>query len=238
MTVIKILITAGCAVLLTALFMFSPFFHFTDISVEGNFQIETDEILYRAGLDAETNFFLFNTRRARRYIKENHFIEHVQFVRTFPDTIEILVQERFLSGFIEYLEGTFLYIDENGRLLQVRSYARQDLPRITGLQPAQVHLGQQLEVDDPAAFTTVMIYAKLLNRHGLMDIISHIDISDTENIRIRLYNIEVYLGNTDNAHEKILTLREIVNEWPVVSNARGFLDLREPGTEFIFRNLT
>ena len=217
---------------------FSPFFHFATITVTGNQQIEDSEILSRAGLDSPTNFFLFRPRQARESVMGNHYIDQVSFRRTFPDTLEVTVKERFLSGYIEYLEGMFLYIDENGRVLEVRSYMAEKLPVITGLCFSSVHLGKILEVDNPEAFSTVVTLARLLNRHELAGTVSQIDVSDPDNTRLRLYNIEVYLGDTSGAHEKILTLREIVNVWPVVRDARGFLDLRELDSAYIFRNLT
>ena len=216
----------------------SPLFHITEVIVSGNLQIEAEEIITRAGLDGSANILLFNQRRAGKSIMENHFVDFVSFQRTLPGSLEITVQERFLSGFIEYLEGMFLYIDENGRVISVRSYMKEDLPIITGLRFSQVHLGQILEVDNPAAFGTVVTYAQLINRHELSGIISQIDVSDPDNTRLRLHNIKVYLGDTRGANEKILTLREIVNEWPAVSDARGFLDMRELSREYIFRNLT
>ena len=220
------------------IFAFSPFFYFEDITVTGNIQIDTEEILYRANLETGTNFFLFNPRRARRHIMENLFVDSVNFNRTFPDNLEITVRERFLSGYIEYLEGMFLYIDENGRVLEVRMYMAEELPIITGLRLSQVHLGELLEVDNPAAFAAVVTYARLLNYHNLVESVSQLDVSDPNNTRLRLYNIEVYLGDTREANEKILTLRAIVDEWPVVRDARGFLDLRELDSQYIFRNLT
>ena len=220
------------------LFMLSPFFYFTDITVTGNLQISEKEILNRAGLDQYVNFFLFNPHTVRRNIMKNHYIDQIDFNRTLPGTLEITVTERFLSGYIEYLGGMFLYMDENGRVLEVRSYMKKKLPIITGLYFSRVHLGQPLEVDNPLAFSTAATYAQLLNRHGLIDIISQVDVSDPTNTRVRLYNIEVYLGDTRNANEKIMTLREIVNEWPVLRYARGFLDLRELSSEYVFRNLT
>ena len=223
---------------ISILFMLSPIFHFTDITVSGNGQIEKEEILSRAGLDRSVNFFLFGSARARKYIKENPYIDLVNFRRTFPNTLEITVRERFLSGYIEYLEGMFLYIDENGRVLEVRSYMKKKLPIITGLRFSHVHVGQLLEVDNPDAFGTVVTFAQLLNRHELTGVISQIDVSDPSNTRLRLYNIEVYLGDTNHANEKILTLREIVDVWPVVRDVPGFLDLREPSQEYIFRILT
>ena len=168
----------------------------------------------------------------------NHYIDHVRFDRSLPGSIEITVYERFLSGFVEYIGGMFLYICENGRVLEVRSYMAEDLPIIMGLQFSHVHLGEPLMVDNVDAFGTVTALAQLLNRNGLMETISWIDVSDPANTRLRLYNIEVYLGDIRGSHEKISTLREIVNEWPVVRDARGFLDLRELDSEYIFRNLT
>jgi len=219
-------------------FMLSPVFNFEEISVSGNLQIYNDEILERAGLDGAVNFFMFSPRRARQQVMENHFIDQVVFRRVFPNELEITVWERFLSGYIEYLEGMFLYIDENGRVIEVRSYKTEDLPVVTGLRFTHMQIGEILEVDNPAAFSTVVTFAQLLNRHDLTGVISQIDVSDPNNTRIRVYNMEVYLGDTSNAHEKISTLREIVNEWPGAREVRGFLDLREPSAQYIFRILT
>ena len=218
--------------------MFSPIFHFEEITVTGNIQIDESEILARAGLDQPTNFFLFSPERARTQIKDNPYIDQVYFRRRFPVGLEITVRERFLSGYIQYLEGMFLYMDENGRVLEVRSYMREALPIITGLRFSHVHVGQILDVDNPAAFSTVVTFGQLINRHDLAGVVSQIDVSDPNNTRLRIYNIEVYLGDTFHAHEKILTLREIVDVWPVVRDVSGFLDLREPGSEYVFRILT
>jgi len=234
----KVALILSVFLFVSVLFMFSPVFHLVDVTVTGNTQVDQSEIIERAGLGQPTNFFLFGLDRARRYIMENPYIDQVNFNRSFPDGLEIVVRERFLSGYIEYLEGMFLYIDEHGRVLEVRSYMREELPIITGLRFSHVHVGQILEVDNPAAFSTVVTYAQLLNRHNLAGVISRMDVSDPGNTRLRLYNIEVYLGDTSHAHEKILTLREIFDVWPVVRDVSGFLDLREPGSEYIFRILT
>ncbi|MCL2016814.1 MAG: FtsQ-type POTRA domain-containing protein [Defluviitaleaceae bacterium] len=218
--------------------MLSPFFYMTDITVTGNLQIETAEILQRAGLTENTNIFLFNPMRARSAIMENFFIDQVAFTRSLPGTMEIAIQERFLSGYIEYIGGIFVFIDENGRAIETRSYMPDELPIIIGLRFSQMHLGQFLEVENPEAFNTVVIYSQLLNRHQLTDTVQQIDVSDPTNVRLRIYNIEVQLGDTTNANDKILTLREIINEWPMIREVRGFLDIQQIGTQYIFRSLT
>jgi len=225
------------AIFLTAgiLFIFSPLFNFRYISVSGNFQIETDEILERAELTESTNFFLFSPRRAGTLVKENLYIEQIIFNRTFPNILDIRVQERFLSGFVEHINGMFLYVDENGRVLEVRSYKSEDLPIITGLRFSQFHLGQVLDVDNPEAFGSVVTYSRLLNRYNLVEVVTQLDVSDPDNVRLRLFDIEVYLGDVTNAQKKILTLREIVDVWPLVQDIRGFLDLRESGNDHILR---
>lgn len=214
--------------------MASPFFNFTDITVTGNIKIESEDILTRARLNYPTNFFLFNPNQVRQNIMENHYIDQVTFRRVFPNTLAIAVYERRLSGYIKFLEDVYLYIDEQGRVLDVRPYRGEDLPVIEGLRFSQFHLGQPLEVDNPDTFNTVVTYAQSLNQHRISDIVSHMDVSDPSNTRIRIYNIEVHLGDTQNAHEKILTLREITQRWPDFRVERGILDLREIASQYIF----
>jgi len=235
----KSLIITAAIIIFGVLFLISPYFNFVEVTVVGNYQISTEEILERSGLNRTANFFLFNTRRAGYDIMENHYIDQVIFNRTFPGYLEVIIRERFISGYIEFQEGMFLYIDENGRAIEVRSYMEDELPIISGLRFTQVHMGEILEVENPEAFNTVVVFARLLNQHGLAGIISQLDVSDVNNTRIRLYNIEVNFGDTQNAQEKVLTLREIVDVWPAVRDAIGFLDLRNPGSEqILFRNLT
>ncbi|MCL2399208.1 MAG: FtsQ-type POTRA domain-containing protein [Defluviitaleaceae bacterium] len=229
---IALLISATLSSLI--LFMFSPFFNFTNITVTGNVQIETEEILTRAKLDYSTNFFLFSPNQVRQNIMENHYIDRVMFRRVFPNTLIITIQERFLSGYIKFLEGVYLYIDEQGRVLDVRPYRGEDLPIITGLRFSQFHLGQPLEVDYPDTFNTVVIYAQLLNQHNLVEYVSQMDVSNPSNTRIRIYNIEVQLGDTQNAHEKILTLKEIIQVWSDFRIERGVLSLQEIAHQYIF----
>jgi len=224
-------------VFIIVLIVFSPLFNFVYISVHGNFQISSEEILERAGLTDSGNFFLFAPNRAEKDIMQNPYIDQVVFTRTFPDTLEIRVIERFLSGFIEHVDGMFLYVDEFGRVIEVRSYKSEELPIITGLRFSSFHLGELLPVNNPDAFNAVVVYAQLLNRHGLVDRISQLDVSDPNNIRLRIYSIEVYLGDTRNAHEKISILDGILDVWYPAPYTPGFLDLREPGRDHIFRIL-
>ncbi|MCL1998603.1 MAG: FtsQ-type POTRA domain-containing protein [Turicibacter sp.] len=219
-----------------AMFVFSPHFWLYDISVQGNLQIDAETIIELADI-GETNFFLFRPAATRRNIIENHFIEEVNFVRTLPTSLQITVRERFLSGYIEYLDGLFLYIDENGRILDIRSYMDEEKPIITGLRFSQVHLGELLSVENPNAFAPAVAYTALINRHNIHGV-SQIDVSDHNNVRLRLYNIEVQLGDLTGANEKILTLREIVEEWPTIRQVRGFLDLSTLGSTYVFRILT
>jgi len=234
----KVVLTI-CLVTLTAVMsMLSPFFQITEIIVRGNEQVTEDEILSRAGLYRPTNIFLFGENQVRRGIIGNLYIESVDFQRNLPGTLTITVQERFVTGYVEYMEGRFLHIDENGRVLSVSASRSGDFPIITGLSFSNVRLGEILDVENPEAFRNMVIYAQLLHANGLSDVVTQLDVSDVQNTRMRLYSVDVHLGDTRHAADKIAALNSIINTWPMIKESRGILYMRERAQDYIFRHLT
>jgi len=181
---------------------------------------------------------LFGENQVRQGIAENFYIDTVDFQRILPGTLIITVQERFVTGYVEYMEGRFLHIDEHGRVLSIAASRSADFPIITGLRFSNVRLGEVLDVENPEAFRNMVIYAQLLHINGLSDIVSQLDVSDVQNTRIRLYNVDVQLGDTRHANYKIAALGSIIEEWPAIKESRGTLYMRERSHEYIFRQLT
>ena len=227
------------AVLLAAILfiLFSPLFALRELRVEGNQRISEAEILHITGLYTNPNFFTFNTRQARSRLLENVYIDYVTFLRIPPNRITVTTGERFLSGYIQLMEHQYLYIDEQGRVLELRAYRAYPLPIIAGLHFPHFHLGEILQVENPEVFRIIATYTRLLHYHQIAQEV-RMYVSDPTNIRMRLDNMEVYLGDTQDANEKILTLSTILQTWTAAGEAKGFLDLRNPGRHAVFRALT
>jgi len=232
-----LLVCALCLITFVLLiFMFSPYFSISEIHITGNQRVSEEEILARLEIDRGTHLLLFNTRAASERILENNFIGYANFERVLPGRLQVHITERRLTAYAEQAGG-FIFLDDNGRVLDVRSYMTDSLPILDGLQFTRFALGEILEVPDPEAFNVIVQYAQLLNHHGLIERVSHINVADATNIRINIANIEFNVGGITDADEKIRTIAAVLYEMPNVGQIPGFMDLRDRHTDYFFEIL-
>jgi hypothetical protein len=224
-------------ILLTAvsLFLYSPYFNINKITVEGLESVMEEEILTRAGVNGKTNLFFFNENKARAGIMENLYIDSAVFKKDYPKSLHITVGERHLTGYIEYLSGRYLYTDENGRVIEINSFIKDDLPVIVGLKFDKVRLGEMLEVENADAFKTVVRYSRLLEKYKINDRVFKIDVSDTDNTRIFLYRIEFNVGGDLDADYKIRTILEMIENLPNADLIQGYVDMRTTKKQYFLK---
>jgi hypothetical protein len=208
------------------IFLFSPYFSISEIYIIGNSRVSEEEIRSRLGVSPGTHLLLFNTRTAGERVRENHFVGGVQFERVLPGRLRVYVSERRLTSYVEHTGG-FLFLDDYGRVLDVRAYITDSLPVLEGLNFSGFRLGEILEVPDPIAFNVIVQYAQLLNHHGLIFRVSHINVADPANIRINIENIEFNVGGITDADWKIRAIAEIVDNMPNLGLIPWIADLRE-----------
>ncbi|MCL2364139.1 MAG: FtsQ-type POTRA domain-containing protein [Defluviitaleaceae bacterium] len=221
------------------MFLISPFFGADEIIIVGNINVSQTEIEDRLDLVIGDNILLFNTAAARARIMENLYIDSVAFTRELPGRITVTVRERRLVAYIEHSPGSFLFIDENGRVLEVRSSFAEPLPVVTGLSFNSFQLGEILDVPNRAAFNIIAQYASALQRQGLAEAVTHIDVSDIFNTRIIFPNLIFEVGDdAHNAYEKMRIIAAVLSELPATPSYRGIFDLRVIDSEYILSIIT
>lgn len=227
---------AVCAVtLVVLLFLFSPYFYVTDVHIVGNSRVSDEEIAARLEIDGSTHMLLYNTRAARRRLMENMYVGDVEFERIMPGRINVTITERRLTAYFEHMPGSFLFLDDHGRVLEVNTFFTEPLPVLEGLRFTSFRLGEILEVPDVAAFSVVVQYAQLLNHHGLIDRVSHMNVADSANIHIIIdRNMVFNVGGISNADEKVRTIIAILDTFPDAGRIPGFIDLREIAPQYFF----
>ena len=232
----KFLIAAACLFILavfTLVFLASPMFHVTQVVINGNFRTPETEIVGRLQVHPTTNLVFFNTRAARARLMENFFIGDVIFRREMPNILHVTIDERRLMGYVEHL-GFYLYLDDFGRVLDIRRYMVDPRPLLVGLQIRSFQKGELIDVPDTVALHAVVHYSLLLYYHGLIDRVTHMDVSDTNNIRILVNYWEFNVGGVVRADEKLRTMMAMLEAMPDEDMMRGFTDLRNLGTHIFF----
>jgi len=227
------MIIGGIALFLV-LILVSPIFFIQDIIIEGNLHVSDADIRSRLGLSASSNILLFNSDAARTRVMGNVYIADVRFRRDLPGRLHVTVLERRLSAYVEHMPGSFLFLDDQGRVLEVRSHLPEPLPILEGLNFTRFQVGEILEVPDSVDFAKIVHYTQLLIAHGIINRVTYIIVSDPTNIRILVRYKEFHLGGISNADEKIRTVVDMLAQLPDDGTIRGSVDLREIRPEYFF----
>lgn len=227
--------TVAIIALIAILLMLCPWFNITQKNVIGAESVSAEKILSEAGLSGDNvNLFAFNKHKAIQKLKSSPYIEGVKITRRLPNTINITVNERKIRGYVPYLKK-FIYIDDNGLVLDVQSSYKQPRPIVNGLDFNTFTLGEKLPVSDERAFNTIVELSKLMTKQELLETVIKVDVSDAENIKLYVNNMIVYFGDINDGNEKLATLKEIVKKIP--KEDKGFLYLEnideQPRFEFM-----
>jgi len=221
----SIALMGALAAVIVILVMLSPVFSLKTISVTGLNKLSEQEILSAAGLDGKANYFLARSGKAEKILSKNPYIASVNIEKIFPNTLTIDINERKVYGYVKDMEN-YVYIDNEGRVLDVRNDIADKLPVIVGLKYVSYSKGEILEVDKPQAFNTVVLLANLFSAYELEHDIIKADIKNEDDIRLYIYEIEVMMGDVAEIKDKIRYLKEILPLIPFdIKTVKGTLDL-------------
>ena len=232
----KIFIVLGVVAVLALGFMFCPYFYITTINVSGNGIVSYDEIVSSSELNTGTsNLYMFNAFSAEKKLLKNPYIKSVEFIRTFPNTLKISVVERKPYGYIPYT-NTFLFMDDEGRILDSKSSYTNPLPVVRGLNFSSFSIGEKLVVDPPEKLDIVVNLSKLMDTYQIIDQVVNVDVSKIDDIHLHINNIDVVLGEFTDENWKISALSEIIKK--LSPDDKGILDISSKDGTPTFTYLT
>jgi len=231
----KALLFVSMVAVMAALFIMSPFFRIESINVTDMERYTKAEILEMADLSEGDNILFFSSLKMASELEKNTYFEEVKVHRDFPHGVNIEIKERRVRGYVPYM-GSYLYIDEYGRVLEISSGYTKQLPIVEGLEFDRFTIGEKIDADNYEAFNVMVIMAQMMTKYDLLDNVLRIDVSDTQNIVAHVKKIEVNLGDISNSDQKIRTMGEIIKQIP--EGDRGTLDLSDITKPMIFKYLT
>ena len=202
-----------------------PVFKIDEIIITGNGKLPKSQIEEIIRQNKGKTLYTFSSRTARDELKKNPYIVNVDFTRTFPDKLTVGVTERVLSGYVQYMNGEYIYIDEEGTVLEIAPDYTERLPVVVGLSFNAFSIGQPILPDNSATFDTLVELHYLFNKYELEHEVIRVDLRNENNIHLYVYNIDVDFGDIANADEKIRALKEIIYKIPAYETVNGFLDM-------------
>ncbi len=197
------------AILLGIVYYLVSTYTIKNVYVEGNLHYTSEEIkeIVMEGPLGNNSIYLSMKYR-------NTGIENVPFVDVMdvevlsPDTIKIIVYEKALAGYIEFMDN-YLYFDKDGYVVENSNIITEGVPLITGFDFSYVVMGEKLPVENETVFTNIMDITKLLSKYELSA--DKIFFASESDIIVFFENIKVKLGSTRNLEEKIMNLPQFLS---------------------------
>lgn len=215
--------------------LLSPVFNIKQINITEMKRYSKEEICSMIGVAAGENLFAYSSQKAKKILIGNTYVERVKIIKSFPNTINIEINERKVRGYVPYMDS-YLYIDEYGRVLEIKGSFTDPLPVVTGLKFNSFQLGEEIEAENKDAFDEVVVIAQVMTKYEMLDTVVKLDVSNTEKITAYINKIEINLGNITNCDEKIRTMAAVVKQIP--EKDRGSLDLSDLSKPIVFKYLT
>lgn len=208
-------------VLLSVAYFLLLHYEVRNVIVEGNKHYSPQEIqdMIMTGYFGDNSLYL-SMKYKNKEISDIPFIETMDVIVTSNDTIKIMVYEKSLAGFVEYL-GRYLYFDNDGVVIEAAKVPTKGIPQVTGLLFDHVVLYEKLPVKNDAIFQDVLTITKLLNKYNI--VCEKIQFDNNYHVTLGFGKVKVNIGKLENLDEKVMQLPYIL---PSLEGKRGTLDLQ------------
>ena len=209
----------GIAVLvLCVFFLIMERYTVKTITVEGNVHYTNDEIVSMVMKNKlDHNSLYLSLKYRKKGISGIPFIEKMSVDIMAPDTIKIIVYEKAVAGYIEYL-GKYMYFDKDGIILETSDVKTEGIPQITGLQFDYVVLHESLPIQNQEIFQSILDITQLLAKYEIP--VDKIYFDKNDQMTLYFENIRVRLGDISNIDDKIIRLKVIL---PELEGQKGIL---------------
>lgn len=216
-----IVILSVLSILLGSLYILLMHYEVKNVIVEGNKHYSAREIqdFVLKGYFGDNSLYL-SAKYKNKEIKGIPFIETMDVNVVSNDTIKIMVYEKALAGYVEYL-GRYMYFDNDGTIVEAAKVKTTGIPQVTGLSFDHVVLYEKLPVSDESIFQNILTITKLLNKYQVG--CDKIQFDSAYKVTLGYDRIKIYLGEMKNIDEKLMQLPYIL---PDLEGKSGTLDLQ------------
>ena len=216
-----ICILSVVAILLLVSYFMLMHYAVKTVVVEGNKHYSAQEIqnFVVKGYLGDNSLYL-SLKYKNKEITDIPFIETMDVNVVSNDTIKIMVYEKSLAGYVEYL-GRYMYFDNDGMIVEASKVTTSGIPQVTGLDFDHVVLYEKLPVSDDSVFQNILTITKLLNKYNVN--CDKIQFDSNYNVTLGYKKVKVYLGKMENLDEKVMQLPYIL---PELEGKCGTLDLQ------------
>lgn len=198
---------------ISAYLLTSPSFDIQEISVKGNKQISNEKIIQLAEVKKGDNIFSKLGIVMEVRLRQNGYIEDAQINKIYPNKIEIEVKERQKQFQIKMETEGYIYIDEQGYILEY-AIDKLEIPTIIGMdiKQANVETMHRLDEKDLNKMENILQIREQCKSIEIADKITQIQVKDEYIISLENDGITINLGDATNLKNRMYYVKAILKQ--------------------------
>lgn len=222
------LIILGFIILVTGIFL-SPLFNIRNIVVKGVNELNEEDIIRTSGINTGMHIVSLDLSQAEENLSKVPHISSVNVKYQFPNTIEIIIEEKMPIVYYEFADG-YVGINSDGIITDIVEMQNTEnpLPVATGIVLETYSIGSKPELDAvrQAQIDVLIEVSEALYELDMSGTIREIDVSEITNIILYTHSgLTVKCGSTDELEYKFSALKEVIPQ----ADSGGIADLSTPG---------
>lgn len=240
----RILIAASaCGILAVILFILTVFVFFKIdkiqvVSASGeakpsSYYTET-EIIDSADVDFGEGLFHLSTAKIEHEIEEElPYIGNVTLKRVLPSTLKIIVEDTSAKFGVK-INGKFIVIDKNYKVLSLEDYLPQGAAKLSGFDFSSLDYGKRAEFADSSDEARLNTLVEACENGGITNITKY-DIENIANVKIVVNSrITIVFGTLTELSEKVyLAFRTMEKELEDNPNAHIIINVTDSNRSYV-----
>lgn len=193
-----------------------------NITVLGCENIDSSYIIseiFESNLDYISILFYLKDKFVKH--KEINYIEKYQIEWQNPISVEVIVYEKPIVGYIRYMSSNF-YFDKDGYVRKISLTKDYNVPEFFGMSYNDLVLNKQITVKDKNIFNSILNITDNIAKYNIN--INLVEYNSTKDINLYIDKIKILLGTNENMEIKFMVLNDI---YPKIKDMIGTLDLRK-----------
>ena len=207
--------------------LFTPVFGVSEILVEGNNKLVTEEIINISTIQKGQNIFRINTKKVAAKLKELPYVNDAEIVRKFPAKVKIVLAEATEDIIIDTPSEFIVATIDSKVLYKTDNVTEVPVPIVKGVKVKSSEVGGTVETEDVEKDSRNLEYVKSFFGSDYWSEIDEFDVSDPSNfMMIMRSGMRVTFGPVDtleSLERKVKMLDAIIPQ--VKQNERSYLDL-------------
>ena len=204
---VAILVVCGVCIFLIK----APIFNIKYISVQGTKNVNKEDLLKKVEFLKGKNIFLTNKSELSNIIDSDDYINSIKIKKEGLTSIKLIVEEPVIEYYYQ-IENTRYILNEDFVVVDIiNEDIKESLVKIEGIDLVHKNKGEELEINK----TTKDILRELTPYFNEMEKIvnvNSININNITNLIINLGDINLYIGDITDLHDKLNMAMNIIED--------------------------